>query len=61
MTVNLQFSMSGAITVVVTFVGAGEQGFLPVDREPPDLFGPGICWSGLRLKRSGSFVQHLQM
>jgi hypothetical protein len=41
----------------------------PMDREIFDtyietqlaLFSPGICWSGLRENRSGSFVQTLQM
>ena len=30
--------------------------------EPFDyVFSPGICWSGLRMNRSGSEVQRLQM
>jgi hypothetical protein len=30
-------------------------------RRRANMFSPGICWSGLRVNRSGSFVQALQM
>ena len=33
----------------------------PLNRAVYRLFSPGIWWSGLRVKRSGCFVQALQM
>ena len=44
---------------VVGVIHKATQGADGVD--PTYVFSPGICWSGLRVNRSGSEVQRLQI
>jgi NAD(P)H-dependent FMN reductase len=45
----------------VLFVTPEHNRSVPAAMKAAQVFSPGICWSGLRVNRSGSFVQALQM
>jgi hypothetical protein len=53
--------MRSEFVVIVGVAGKDPAQMGLTDDDDVIVFSPGICWSGLRENRSGSFVQTLQM
>jgi hypothetical protein len=56
-----QGQMRSEFVVIVGVAGKDPAQMGLTDDDDVIVFSPGICWSGLRENRSGSFVQTLQM